>query len=141
MLHEKGVEVLEIAASARELANLIQEKYNNWSFTYYCGNLRLDTLPRVLDSIGVSWEEIISYETHPVFKKFDKSFDGILFFSPSGVESYTSENTIAGAKAFCIGPTTALSAQKYTDRIYISESPGSGELVDLALREFNRIKS
>jgi len=37
----------------------------------------------------------------------EKRFDGILFFSPSAVESYLKSNTIKDEMCFCIGETTA----------------------------------
>ena len=45
----------------------------------------------------------------------------MLFFSPSGVESYTLKNDLNDVTAFCIGKTTAAAAKKYTDSIVIAK--------------------
>jgi uroporphyrinogen-III synthase len=140
LLREKGLPVLETAPSARDLAARIEKGYRDWSFTYYCGNRRLDTLPQALDSLGVSWEEIVVYHTGTVHRAFDQAFDGLLFFSPSGVESYARMNPFGKATAFCIGPTTAAAARKYTERILISETPDVGAVIALALSQEDPVK-
>ena len=50
--------------------------------------------------------------------------DGILFFSPSGVESYFKLNSIKDETCFCIGETTAEALEnKKVKNIIISEKP------------------
>ncbi len=131
--------VLEAASSARELASRIAEKYTDKSFSYYCGNRRLEMIPETLDKLGLEWEEVIAYRTHPVEKTFRESFDAILFFSPSGVQSFTSSNAIGRATAYCIGPTTAAEAKKHTERFKMPESPGVATLVGLAAQSTNPV--
>ena len=112
----------------------IADKYTEKSFVYYCGNRRLDTIPEVLDSLPGSWEEIIAYHTTAVGKSFGHPFDGILFFSPSGVESYTRLNAIGMATAYCMGPTTAAEASKHTKKYKIATSPDLEALVALVIK-------
>ncbi|MCO5724307.1 uroporphyrinogen-III synthase [Robiginitalea marina] len=140
LLGEKGVRVLETAPSASDLATRIEKRYRDWSFTYYCGNRRLDTLPQALDSLGIPWEEVVVYNTGSVHRAFDQAFDGLLFFSPSGVESYARMNPFGKAVAYCIGPTTAAAARKYTERILISETPDVGAVIALALSQKDPVK-
>ena len=54
--------------------------------------------------------------------KFHQLFDGILFFSPSGVQSFMVENSMESAMAFCIGETTASEAKKHTENVVIANS-------------------
>lgn len=139
LLQSIGAEVLESAPSASDLASRIKKKYTKRNFIYFCGDRRLDILPEAFRELGVEWEEAIIYKTTPVHKSFEKSFDGILFFSPSGVESYMSRNSLGHATAYCIGPTTAAAAKKYTDRIYNAESPGVDALISLAAKSTNPV--
>ena len=92
----------------------------------------MHTLPEALTASRVDWREVTAYETRPVKRHFDTPFDGILFFSPSGVQSYTACNGIHTATAYCIGETTAAEAKKHTDRLVIAGSPGVEALVSLA---------
>ena len=56
-------------------------------------------------------------------KKFDQNWDGILFFSPSGVASYISENKDQrNTHAFCIGQTTATSAKKHFKSVVVAHT-------------------
>lgn len=141
LIREHGGKVLEYATSATALASLISKKYTNQSFIYYCGNKRLDIIPEVLDRLGVSWEEVTAYHTKTVERSFDHPFEGILFFSPSGVESFTGLNPIGTATAYCIGPTTAAEASKHTEKYQSSESPDLEALVALVIQNTNPVKN
>lgn len=54
---------------------------------------------------------------------FEQNFDGILFYSPSGVQGFCKENELKDSTAFCIGTTTAAEAKKHTDKVVISKEP------------------
>jgi len=141
LIRKHGGKVLASASSATELASLIAAKYTDQTFVYYCGNRRLEIIPEVLDKLSVDWEEVVAYRTQMVQESFDHPFDGILFFSPSGVESFASQNTIGVATAYCIGPTTASEAKKYTKKYKTSESPDIETLVDLVIQNTNPVKN
>ena len=65
--------------------------------------------------------EVKTYKTVLKTKKFDQNWDGILFFSPSGVASYISENKPKkNSCAVCIGLTTATSAKKHFKSVVIA---------------------
>ena len=48
--------------------------------------------------------------------------DGILFFSPSAIQSYVLKNKITTETLFCIGNTTATEAKKYSTNIIIAKT-------------------
>lgn len=141
LVREHGGVVMESASSATELASLIAEKYTKKFFIYYCGDRRLDILPEAFDKLQIDWEEVIAYRTKIVERSFNMSFDGIMFFSPSGVEGFTRSNVIGLATAFCIGPTTALAVSNHTKRFKIAESPGMEALVSLVIQQTNPVKN
>lgn len=92
------------ANSAGELAKLIRarETGNNKKIVFFCGDHRREELP----SLGVT--EKIVYRTIHTPHRIQREYDGIAFFSPSGVESFFSVNVIpASIPLFAIGPTTA----------------------------------
>jgi len=66
--------------------------------------------------------EIEVYETEPTPLAVGKS-DGILFFSPSAVESYLKQNTITNQMCFCIGQTTANALQNVTKNTVVANKP------------------
>jgi len=141
LLAKYGIEVLEVADTASALAEKISQKYTDKTFIYYCGDRRLDILPNALNELGLDWEEEMVYRTSIIPRQFQTSFQGILFFSPSGVESFVAKNDLKGAQAFCIGETTASEAKKYTDRVLIAAEPTLEALVNQAISAHNPVNS
>ncbi len=136
LLEENGQKVIENAQNASNLAKIIAKKHKDESFLFFCGNLRRNELPDLLKERKIALKEQIVYKTHPNSKKFDRSFEGILFFSPSGVQSFVSENDMDSSIAFCIGKTTASEAKKYTDNIIIANKPTVENVIVQAVKYF-----
>lgn len=107
LLEKNGFEVLFYADYASELASVICNQYQKNTFTFFSGNLRRDILPEAMHLAQVKFEETVIYKTILQPHTIDFKPDGILFFSPSGVESYLQQNTITDETCFCIGKTTA----------------------------------
>ncbi|WP_106791570.1 uroporphyrinogen-III synthase [Aquimarina sp. Aq78] len=138
LLQENDLNVVETAQNASDLAEIIIKKYKNDSFLFFCGNLRRDELPDLLEQNNVEVKEQIVYKTHLKSNKFNRTFDGILFFSPSGIQSYVSENKIEESVSFCIGNTTASEAKKYTDNIIVANKPTVENVIVQAVKYFNK---
>lgn len=122
-LEANSYQVEAMANYGKELAEIIVQEYADKKFTFFCGNLRRDELPELLTKNKVDFTEIEVYKTILKPKKFERSFDGVLFFSPSAVESFVKENSLKNTKAFCIGTTTAVEAEKYTNELIIATKP------------------
>lgn len=90
---------------------------------FFAGTQRLETLPQFFAKHLPNVEEITAYQTELTPITIHKKVDGILFFSPSGVESYHSCNPAGEEKVFCIGDTTAEAAQRYWKDVVIAEKP------------------
>lgn len=123
LLQDLGHRVLEVRESAKLLADEIIKKYSGRSFIFYCGDRRLETLPRRLRAAGIPLEERVVYHTSLNIRSFDHKFEAVLFFSPSGVESFTAANDLSQSVAVCIGPTTAREAHKHTGQIITAAFP------------------
>lgn len=123
LLQKNQFEICVKAQIAEELAEIIIQKYLLNSFTFFSGNLRLDTLPLLLNQNKVTWNEIQVYETVLQPNKIALETDGILFFSPTGVESFLQDNEIENAQCFCIGKTTAKALSSQTNNITIANQP------------------
>jgi uroporphyrinogen-III synthase len=123
LLEENNFEVLEYSDYAAELASVIFNKYPKISFTFFCGNIRRDVLPDALQLAQIVLDEVEVYETTLTPHKITSGADGILFFSPSAVESYLQENKIEDEICFCIGNTTAEALKYTTPNIIIANQP------------------
>lgn len=79
--------ILGTAKDSTRLSELIL-KTEVKEVLYFCGNIRRDELPSRLLSNGVLVKEVIVYQTTATPVKCEENFDGILFFSPSAVDSF-----------------------------------------------------
>lgn len=130
LLIENNFNVVKISKNASELANFIVEKHKNDSFMFFCGDKRRKELPGVLTKNRINFTEEILYKTTLNSQKFEVKFDAILFFSPSGVDSYIQENSLENSVAFCIGNTTANEAKKYISNIVVSSQATIESTID-----------
>ncbi|AWH73862.1 uroporphyrinogen-III synthase [Dokdonia sp. Dokd-P16] len=125
LLVENGIKVTKTAQNGEELARFIVENHKIESFTYFCGRQRRDELPTLLKENNVACKEVVVYETHQITQSFDRTFDGILFFSPSGVNAFAKANKNTPAIdsiAFCIGETTATTARLHFKKVIVSDA-------------------
>lgn len=113
-LIEKGMNVVKSAQNATELADFIVKNYKSEHFSFFCSEIRRDELPEILTKNQVSFEEVKSYSTQLNTQQFKQHFDAVLFFSPSGVQSFTEKNSLKNTLAVCIGNTTATEVEQYT---------------------------
>jgi uroporphyrinogen-III synthase len=123
LLEENGFNVIAYTGYAADLAEIITLIYGREKFTFFSGNLRRDTLPEALTNAEVVFNEIQVYETILTPQKVSGPFEGILFFSPSGVESYLKDNKISNQTCFCIGTTTAEALENITNNVVIANQP------------------
>lgn len=77
-------------------------------------------MPDALSEAEVVFNEIKVYETNLNPQKISGTFDGILFYSPSGIESYLKNNKIKNETCFCIGTTTAHVLENITNNVVIA---------------------
>ncbi len=104
---EHGLNIMGVAPDAASLAELILKDTAIKSITFVCSNLRRNDLPKKLKSRGIQVAEIEAYKTEPTPIKINQPYQGVLFFSPSAVDSFLSLNSIGSSVAFCLGKTTA----------------------------------
>lgn len=116
LLLSNDFEVLATTAYAEDLTDIIEENYLSKSFNFFCGNLSLPTLPTFFKKKDIIFAKVLVYETIKTPKKINQSFEAIMFFSPSAVESFLDQNQITNEICFCIGQTTAKALQHINDK-------------------------
>lgn len=127
------------ANSASELAELIASENDTDEVLFFCGDQRRDELPAILRSNHIEVTEIVVYQTIQVSHKVEKNYTGLLFFSPSAVESFFAKNKVNEQTIlFAIGNTTATAIKKYTtNKIIISKEPGKENLFRTMMKNFS----
>ncbi|MBC7847499.1 MAG: uroporphyrinogen-III synthase [Flavobacterium sp.] len=136
LLEENDFNVVVYVDYASDLAEIITLIYSSESFTFFSGNLRKETLPKALKAAKVNFNEIQVYETTLTPQKIKTPVDGILFFSPSGVESYLKDNKIKNEICFCIGETTAEALDETTRNIIVADQPSVENVIEDVIEEF-----
>ncbi len=136
LLEENGFTVAVYVDYASDLAEIITLIYSKESFTFFSGNLRKETLPKALKEAKVNFNEIQVYETSLTPQKIKTPVDGILFFSPSAIESYMKDNKIKNEICFCIGETTAEALEGITRNIIVAHQPSVENVIEDVIEEF-----
>lgn len=110
-LEELGLEVtIPDEYNAVALANKMKELELK-EVVHFCGNLKAADLPKLLSG-STNVQSIEVYRTKKTAHKINADeFDGIVFMSPSAIESFSEQNSIPeNRQVFCIGPTTEQAA-------------------------------
>lgn len=130
------------AQNAAELADVIINAGVKEA-VFFCGDIRRAELPDKLAAANIPLKEITVYRTIPTPKKIEKSYNGILFFSPSAAESFFSVNQLSPYTVlFAIGNTTGNTIRKFTGNAVItSDAPGKEELARHAIAYFRTVQN
>jgi uroporphyrinogen-III synthase len=133
-----GKSIVGTADSATELADAIIAEKNIGEVAFFCGDQRRHELPEKLSTHNIKVNEVEVYKTFQLNEKVAKKYDGILFFSPSAVESFFTSNKITPQTTlFAIGNTTANTIKKYTkNKIVLSDKHGKDDLFEKAVSYF-----
>ncbi len=114
------------ADSADQLLEKILRTWPPQPVLYVCGSQRREVIPGGLLRAGFSYQELQVYTTTLLSPEIAwQEAMGIVFFSPSGVSSYCTRNTIpAEARVWAIGPTTAEALmQQKIQNVYVPDKP------------------
>ncbi|SFP98231.1 uroporphyrinogen-III synthase [Parafilimonas terrae] len=133
-----AVSVADYADNAIHLSQKIISTNSINEVYFFCGDKRMDTLPRLLASNNITVHEVQVYTTTIFEYALNRYYDVVLFFSPSAVRGFFTSNTIDEKTAlFAIGNTTANEIKRYTStNIIISEKPGKKELIEKLVEFF-----
>ncbi len=107
---------------------------------FFCGDKRLDALPQFLYDNDVMVHEIVVYKTKETPAEVKKHYQGIMFFSPNGVNSFFRLNDInPHTVLFAIGNTTARSIRSKTaNKVVVCETPSKERMVDQVIEYFHK---
>ncbi len=135
LIEQKIGKVVKSERNAEKLANYLAKELNGGEVTYFCSDLRLDTLPTILKENGITVNEVEAYKTMYSSEKVEDKISGVLFYSPSTVESYIQKNE-ANKIAFCIGESTAKEARKHFDNVQVANLPTVESVIEMVNLHF-----
>jgi uroporphyrinogen-III synthase len=133
-----GDRIAGTAASAEELAAVMIGAETEREVLFFCGEQRLDILPSRLRQAGFTVQERVVYRTIQTPQRVERTYAGIAFFSPSGVESFFSVNSIREETTlFSIGRTTAAALLARTGRkAIVASRPDKEVLIQEMIAQF-----
>lgn len=95
----------------------------------------MEELPVILEENNITVNAIEAYRTKLSGKSIPESVKGIMFFSPSNVESYLQENS-ADKIAYCIGETTAKAAREHFTEVKVAKIPTVESVIELVNADY-----
>lgn len=133
--------ILATADYGKALAEKIRQLHQPpLTYYFFCGNIRMPTLPVFLSAHHIPLEEITVYKTVLTPQRVNASVDGILFFSPSAVRSFFELNK-PGPKTilFSVGTTTSQAIGQFSDNpVITSPAPRVALVVKSVLDYFEK---
>lgn len=119
-LLKQGISLTAAADNAEQLAELIIGEGNVGSALHICGNLTLDTMKDKLTDAGIGYTQFQVYETVLNNIEINEPFDAVMFYSPSGIESFVAKNKVSSGTLYCcIGATTAEKLKSINNNVEI----------------------
>ena len=86
-------------------------------------------LAHVIGEARMHIQPIEVYATHLEDHPVKGHFDGILFFSPSGVRGYAQSNGFENTHSFCLGNATAAEVALHTSQYTVAKEPSESQLL------------
>lgn len=122
---------------AAELARAIVENNGGRDLWFFKGDRSMSTVPDALEKAGITLASFIVYNNELRPQKVSRTFDAILFFSPSAVESFCIDNIIPeNTFTFAIGTTTGSALRGKAKHIYVAEHPSEKAVIEKVLQFF-----
>ncbi len=130
LVEQKIGKVTHSEKNAKALAEYLVEHIEGTEVTYFCSDLRLDDLPSILNDNNIIVNEVEAYSTKYNSEKVTETVEGIMFYSPSTVNSYLQQNKANGI-AYCIGETTAKVAKQHFKDVRVAKVPTVESVIEL----------
>ncbi|GAB1856978.1 hypothetical protein MHTCC0001_18140 [Flavobacteriaceae bacterium MHTCC 0001] len=130
LVEQKIGKVKYAAKNAKALAEYLVEYIEGTEVTYFCSDIRLDALPTILAENNIKVNEVEAYQTKYDGRKVEDTIEGVMFYSPSTIESFIQKNS-TNVIAFCIGETTARVAKTHFKDIRVAKVPTVESVIEL----------
>jgi len=143
-LLKSGIHAVTIANDAETLANKIVQGELSKNILHPCGNLTLDILKTKMNQSNIKYHPLIIYKIKLKSIKLEKEYDAVLFFSPSGVESFFTANKLGEQTIVCcIGERTVktLKEKQALSKIIIPDFPSPESMIEVTANYFQKNKA
>lgn len=136
LLQENGWQVEKHWDYATDLAKEVASHHKQHRYTFFTGNIRSPQIGTIFREKRISLEEVQTYRTYLTSHQIKNKVQGILFFSPSGVESYLQKNSFGDEALFCIGNVTAKAVMGNSNRVMVASQPTIESVIVRCIKYF-----
>lgn len=141
LIEKKIGKVTQVENSAESLADYLVKNLKEKEITFFTSNKRRDELPAILEKNDILVNEVECYKTILTPRVMDNGVLAVLFYSPSGIESFLQDNKPLGKIAFCIGGTTAEEAKKHFDQVIVAKIATVESVLNAVNTYFHELKA
>ena len=135
LIEQKIGPVKHSEKNAKALANHLVDFIEGSEVTYFCSDIRMDDLPSILEDSNIKVKEIEAYSTKLEAPKLEKSIEGVLFYSPSTIQSFLQKNEPT-CIAYCIGESTAKVARTHFQDVRVAKIPTVESVIELVNQNY-----
>nr|WP_320119631.1 uroporphyrinogen-III synthase [uncultured Marinifilum sp.] len=124
--------------NARALVKLMAQNKEE-SYTYFCGNIRKNTIVNFFQDQEIDYQEIECYQTKLVQPDINIDlFDAICFCSPSAVNSFFKKYKLSNpVPCIAIGHSSAVKLLDYTEHVVMSDTANIKSMLEICKEYLN----
>jgi len=136
VLSKKGQKVVKNLKNSSKLANFISKHAKNEKFIFCRSDIKNDNFTDFFKKEKIDLKEIVVYKNQPNSIALKDKFEAIMFYSPSGINSFLKNNKLDSSYCICIGDTTASYAKNYSSNVVSCKTPSIKHVINKTIKLF-----
>jgi len=136
ILSKKGQKVVKNSKNSSKLANFISKNAKNEKFIFCRSDIKNDNFTDFFKKEKIDLKEIVVYNNQPNSITLNDKFEAIMFYSPSGINSFLKNNKLDSSYCICIGDTTASYAKNYSSNVVSCKTPSIKHVIKKTIKLF-----
>ena len=137
LLLKKGQKITKMAQNSSILADFISKTAKNEEFIFCRSDIKNEEFSIFFKKKNIKLKELVVYNNIAEPIKYNQVFDAILFYSPSGIKSFMTNNSLNNSYCICIGNTTSKYVNQYSDKVLCCEVPTIENVIRKTIKLFN----
>ena len=137
LLIKNGQKVSKMSQNSSNLANFISKTAKNEEFIFCRSDIKNEEFSIFFKKKNIKLKELVVYNNIAEPIKYNQVFDAILFYSPSGIKSFMTNNSLNNSYCICIGKTTSKYVNQYSDKVLCCKVPTIENVIRKTIKLFN----
>lgn len=137
LLLKKGQKITKMTQNSSILADFISKTAKNEEFIFCRSDIKNEEFSIFFKKKNIKLKELVVYNNIAEPIKYNQVFDAILFYSPSGIKSFMTNNSLNNSYCICIGNTTSKYVNQYSDKVLCCKVPTIENVIRKTIKLFN----